>query len=594
MRDVRRAVTAAIGEPSSCVPDGTVVMTMRLRPFASPSRHEQTGEQQLPVWQLQFAIVQSQECLMRRVISLCFDDEAAKDNTVSKLAWTRMPAKEHWATLGTGREKFGPIATALEVARAVFWLDPTAMLLRNPFDVLNSTAQADVRYVAEAPCWLQGGSAISSDHDTAIEGFCARTQVYDKIVLATNREVARALARLPYAIAGQPTIGLRSSLFANSSAGSGRGGNGADKGGNAFGLRLGSSFLRVKALPMPALSVLMHSYEAVRMGQILPCAASAYVANHLEVPSRSHRIPGQSGTSRRAREDLWASRVAAEMRHYLAAVRSATCATTHGPWRGWRQVARTAVASADPAIRVGRGERDEDVARRILHALRNAPVVHDALLRGLASLSPPMARDDLWMEFGSWKGRSTKLLMHGSCCVGRSARVHAFDSFRGLPERWRSRGSGWLADKFGRRGSFDLRGRPPFHDPRVRWHIGWFNETLVPFLAKLPPERQVSLVHIDSDLYSSASFALTHLAPRLAPNAVLCFDELINYPGYAAHEMRALIELLRARGLSLRVLGTTAYRIIADEDELYNLTTGCRGKSCLSGLGQQAVFQLGS
>ena len=581
MGDVRRVVATAVGEPSSCVPNGAIIMTMLLRPFKYSSVHPVTGKSLPSVRDLQFASVRDQRCLTYRLVSLCYEDEStARGDEFGHMVYMRTPHKAPWVLFGTGKEKYGPIAEALEVAKAVLWLDPTAMLLRNPFDILvSNTVQADVMYLAEAPCWLRGGSAISSGLlGTKIEGLCARTQVYDKIVLATNREVAKAFARLPYALGGRRTADLRSAFFGNGTIGRGSGSNGADDRSDPFGVRVGSSFLRVAALPLPALAFLMHSYEAFRMGQISPCAASAYVAGH--------RIPIAPGKSR---EMQWASVVADEMSALLAAVNKAQCTATPSQ-RGWQMVARRASTPNSPIVQVSPGDRDDYAVQRILHALRNAPVVHDALLQGLSSLSPQTARDGLWMEFGSWKGRSTKLLMHASCCLGRTARVHAFDSFRGLPERWRVGGAGWL-QKFVARGSFDLKGRPPFHDPRVRWHVGWFNETLVPLLAKVR-QQQVSLVHIDSDLYSSASFVLSHLASRLSAEAVLVFDELINYPGYTAHEMRALVEWLRTSGLSLRVLGTTATRILADDGELHNLTSTCRGKNCLSGLGQQAVFQL--
>merc|ERR1712216_363530 len=96
--------------------------------------------------------------------------------------------------------------------------------------------------------------------------------------------------------------------------------------------------------------------------------------------------------------------------------------------------------------------------------------------------------------------------------------------------------------------------------------VGWFNESLPRFLAQ--HANNVSLVHIDSDLYSSASTVLTLLGPRLSPGAVLVFDELINYIGYELHELRALRELQLRTLRSLRVIGTPALVVLREHEKM--------------------------
>lgn len=175
-------------------------------------------------------------------------------------------------------------------------------------------------------------------------------------------------------------------------------------------------------------------------------------------------------------------------------------------------------------------------------------------------------RDQLWLEFGAWSGRSTRRIIRGRSPLPKAATpLYSFDSFRGLPEDWRSPtfasadSSRSYARAFYSRGSFDRRGRPPFRDSRVEWVVGWFNETLPAFLRA--HTRNVSFVHVDCDLYSSASLVLRQLEQRLSPGAVLVFDELINYPEYARHEMRALLELQRRSGREVEILGTSAGRV---------------------------------
>lgn len=404
-------------------------------------------------------------------------------------------------------------------------------------------------------------------------------------------------------------------------------------------------FVRVHARALP-LAFVQHGYDAYRAGIVSTCRAALYVVDHLAL-NPPKKGPWARAFANYSRNSWYSLSVAASMEALLAE-QAGGCSEplwTLLERAGGGEGAAAAAAAASGAAAAGAGaagagpagrhtaatvdasdamatvgvtrlddiERDDvDGARRVvLAALRAAPVVKDSLLAGLAALehghgvaadersrrfgvrpgggARPVGTDDgLWLEFGSWKGVSTKKMIAASCCLGRSARMHAFDSFRGLPERWRG---GW----FGERGAFDLRGRPPFYDERVRWHVGWFNETLPRFLVTHP--RNVSFVHVDCDLYSSASLVLSSLAARLVPGAILVFDELINYAEFAQHEMRAFIELLQGRygggRRSFRALATSAFHIMDDPDKIRKAIS-C-GKACLSGkraLRQTAVIEL--
>lgn len=173
----------------------------------------------------------------------------------------------------------------------------------------------------------------------------------------------------------------------------------------------------------------------------------------------------------------------------------------------------------------------------------------------------------LWLEFGAASGSSTKR-------IARHHHVHSFDSFEGLPEQWREPPEGGhknltkMASDWLSKGSFNRSGIPPHlrraESRNITWAIGWFDRTLPPFLAR-HADRNVSFVSIDCDIYSSASTVLRLLAPRLSPGAILVFDELINYPEFEAGEMKALLELQRDTGRSLRVLGTPSRRVALTE-----------------------------
>ena len=154
-------------------------------------------------------------------------------------------------------------------------------------------------------------------------------------------------------------------------------------------------------------------------------------------------------------------------------------------------------------------------------------------------------RTGLFCEFGVAGGKTIRRIAERTHCL-----VHGFDSFEGLPEDWVG------TDQ--RRGSFSQKGRLPRVPGNVRFHVGWFDATIPPFLSEHAGD--VAFVHMDADIYSSTKTALTLLKDRIKPGAVMVFDEYLNYPAWAAHEHRALCEFLAETGLSCRYIGFSTLR----------------------------------
>lgn len=149
-------------------------------------------------------------------------------------------------------------------------------------------------------------------------------------------------------------------------------------------------------------------------------------------------------------------------------------------------------------------------------------------------------------EFGVWSGYSLRLLADAA----PSRQVHGFDSFEGLPADWRP---GFA------KGTFRTP-MPRFSQSNVRLHKGWFDATLPAFMREL--NGQISLAHIDCDIYSSTRCVLDNIVPRLAPGAILVFDEYFNYPGWQEHEHKALLEAVRGKRLKISYL---AYNSLGEQ-----------------------------
>lgn len=118
--------------------------------------------------------------------------------------------------------------------------------------------------------------------------------------------------------------------------------------------------------------------------------------------------------------------------------------------------------------------------------------------------------------------------------------VIGFDCFTGLPEDWRP---GF------RRGMFATT--PVLDVPGTTVVPGLFEETLPGY--DWPDE--LSLVHIDCDLYSSTVTVLESIGPALKKGTIVVFDEFFNYPGCEAHEELAWREFVARTGIKWDVIG---------------------------------------
>jgi hypothetical protein len=111
----------------------------------------------------------------------------------------------------------------------------------------------------------------------------------------------------------------------------------------------------------------------------------------------------------------------------------------------------------------------------------------------------------------------------------------------------------------------------------VQWEAGWFDQSLPRFLSTPPhddPSQWVSMLHIDCDLYSSTRTVMDLLAPRLAPRpgkgadggrqTVIVFDDLVNYPEYRQHEMRALWEFMLNQSIAVEVIAASSNLVTLD------------------------------
>ncbi|MGZ6778243.1 MAG: class I SAM-dependent methyltransferase [Mycobacterium sp.] len=160
----------------------------------------------------------------------------------------------------------------------------------------------------------------------------------------------------------------------------------------------------------------------------------------------------------------------------------------------------------------------------------------DTLRYALGEIKGP----GLALEFGVATGATLRIIADA---VAADRTVAGFDVFTGLPETWRT---GFPAGEFA---------QDPPDVPGATVIAGLFEDTLPTFLAET--DDAIAFMHVDCDLYSSTKTVLDLTGERLAPDAVLVFDEFFNYPGWQQHESRAWTEYLERSGRSFEYLAYT-------------------------------------
>ena len=177
---------------------------------------------------------------------------------------------------------------------------------------------------------------------------------------------------------------------------------------------------------------------------------------------------------------------------------------------------------------------------------------HDEILR----FAVARARlDGIFLEFGVYSGQTINKIAKHLKQLGCSERVYGFDSFYGLPEDW----SGYVITKE----TFDRKGELPKVMPNVELVEGFFDESLPKWIkSKTNSIDRISLLHIDSDLYSSCRCILTNLACFIKPDTFVLFDEYFNYPGWKNHEFKAFKEFCSSNSVKYEYVGFFEQKVL--------------------------------
>jgi hypothetical protein len=165
-----------------------------------------------------------------------------------------------------------------------------------------------------------------------------------------------------------------------------------------------------------------------------------------------------------------------------------------------------------------------------------------ALEHALALPAPP----GVYVECGVFSGASLRRIAESA---PPGSGVYGFDSFKGLPESWCRPDMAFPEGTFALGRSTAPRPEDLGLPPSVCLVPGWFEDTIPGFVQeRMKAGERIALLHVDCDLYSSTRTVLREMAPLLQDGTLIVFDELVDYPTYERHELRALHEFLTTDG----------------------------------------------
>lgn len=151
-----------------------------------------------------------------------------------------------------------------------------------------------------------------------------------------------------------------------------------------------------------------------------------------------------------------------------------------------------------------------------------------------------------YFEMGVWYGAAIKSWTKMD--TNTESGYFGFDTFEGLPEVWEGLTANAEVGTFNVGGSID---NVKIDDPRVTLIPGLFQDTVPGFLKSNDLSKAaVRILHIDSDLYSSALFCLGKFDDIMQKNDIIIFDELSSMD-----EFWALTDYSLAFRRQYRVLG---------------------------------------
>lgn len=134
-----------------------------------------------------------------------------------------------------------------------------------------------------------------------------------------------------------------------------------------------------------------------------------------------------------------------------------------------------------------------------------------------------------YLEFGVFNGNSIGSMALAQKAAGvKSMRLFGFDAFEGLPAGAENEDAGvwkkgFYSCSFEQMQSCLTRRSVNTND--IQWIKGWYDKILIPETVKQYSIKNLGIVFIDCDTYSSSKSVLDFLAPLIKKPFIICLDD---------------------------------------------------------------------
>ena len=161
--------------------------------------------------------------------------------------------------------------------------------------------------------------------------------------------------------------------------------------------------------------------------------------------------------------------------------------------------------------------------------------------------------DGYIMEFGVYKGTTINIISNQF----PDEDIYGFDSFEGLPEDWD------FSDNIKKwtKGFFKLD-KLPIVNKNVKLIKGWYDTSVSEWVSG--NDGDISILHIDCDLYSSAKCILDGLNEQIVNGTIIIFDEMYHwgngtYTKWEDGEYKALREWMEKYDREIEITSRNVY-----------------------------------
>jgi len=199
---------------------------------------------------------------------------------------------------------------------------------------------------------------------------------------------------------------------------------------------------------------------------------------------------------------------------------------------------------------------------KIINDLKNTKNINDDPLRYI--LNNGLLNDSgLILEFGTWKGQTVDMISDFTDKI-----VYGFDSFEGIDYQWGELDMNkFKLDKIPTKvNKLDKNkkcntGVISEFNKNVCFINGFFEDSLPKFLEE--NRRKITFLHVDCDIYESTKTIFDHCGNLISNDCIIIFDELINYPNFESHEIKAFYEWVSKNDIEFEwlVTGSDVYDI---------------------------------